>query len=183
MDRIDVKRFSTGHNMNDRWGGDMMKSRIALNRLALACVLGSFAVAAMADPGTSADELLADAGHVLQQFDAGRYADAWQDVAPYARSRLTQDEFVTSTSLARHAVGAVSSRGWASITRIRYAQAAKLPDGLYANVDFATTLVGGGTMFELLSFRLELDGHWHLTGYQPRTAQGGSTAQTEVVSP
>ena len=45
-----------------------------------------------------------------------------------------------------------------------------MPDGLYANLDYATTLTSGATVFERLSFRLD-DGRWHLTGYVPRQSQ------------
>ena len=72
---------------------------------------------------------------------------------------------------ARQSVGAVRHRGWAQITRIRYTNASTPPDGLYANVDYATTLTSGATMFEKLSFRREDDGHWRLTGYVPRSSQ------------
>lgn len=52
-----------------------------------------------------------------------------------------------------------------------FAGAGPTPDGLYANVDSATTLTSGATVFEKLSFRLDDDGRWHLIGYVPRQSQ------------
>ncbi|VWC27507.1 membrane protein [Burkholderia arboris] len=40
-----------------------------------------------------------------------------------------------------------------------------------ANVDYATTLTNGATVFEKPSFRLEGDGRWRLTGYVSRQSQ------------
>ncbi|MDI9653588.1 DUF4019 domain-containing protein, partial [Burkholderia cenocepacia] len=82
-----------------------------------------------------------------------------------------QDQFAADMRHARQSVGAVGHRGWAQVTRIRYTNASTIPDGLYANVDFATTLKNGSTVFEKMSFRLEDDGSWRLTGYVPRQAQ------------
>ncbi|VWD58077.1 membrane protein [Burkholderia lata] len=87
------------------------------------------------------------------------------------KSRIKQDQFAADMQRARQSVGAVRHRGWAQITRIRYTNSGTTPDGLYANVDYTTTLTNGATMFEKLSFRLEDDGQWHLTGYVPRQAQ------------
>jgi hypothetical protein len=48
--------------------------------------------------------------------------------------------------------------------------------GLYANVDSSSTLADGRTAFELLSFHLERDGQWRLTGYTPRVTQAAAMA-------
>lgn len=148
----------------------------AIVRLATVCVLATSAPFAVAAPGTSADELLGDAQRVLQQFDSNHYADAWQDAAPFVKETIPQDRFVSTTSEARQALGTVTRRGWASVTRIQYSGAEGIPDGLYANVDYATTLASGRTVFEMLSFQLGGDGRWRLTGYVPRQTQVPASA-------
>ena len=152
-------------------------------KVAVTCALAACCTLAVAEPGTSADELLGDAGRVLQQLDFDHYDGLWQNAAPFIREKMTQDQFVNSMRRARQALGPVSSRGWASVTRIRYTKANGVPDGLYANVDFATTLTGGSTLYEMLSFQLESDDQWRLTGYLPRQSQNAASSSAQIVTP
>ncbi|WP_321903363.1 DUF4019 domain-containing protein [Burkholderia cenocepacia] len=141
----------------------------------LGCAAASIAIGAHAQAsGESADTLLRDSDAVFKQLDAGQYGAVWTDAAPFVKARFKQDQFAAQMQQARQSVGTVSHRGWAQVTRIRYERTAGMPDGLYANVDYATTLASGATMFEKLSFRLETDGRWHLTGYVPRQTQNAA---------
>jgi hypothetical protein len=152
-----------------------LKNFIALVKLAAVCALATSATLAVAGQGTSADELLGDADRVFQQFDSGRYVEAWQDAAPFVKAKMPQDQFASTMSQSRRMLGAVTRRGWSSVTRIQYVGVAGVPDGLYANVDSTSTLADGRTAFELVSFQLEADGRWRLTGYTPRLTQGVTT--------
>ncbi len=145
-----------------------MKSTYA--KWLIAGVAASLALSAHAQQraGESADELLNDANTVLRQLDAGQFTDVWANAAAFVKRSIKQDEFVAEMRSARQMVGAVQHRGWAQVTRIQSNKAGNLPDGLYANVDFATTLTTSAKMYEKLSFRLDGDGRWHLTGYVPR---------------
>ncbi|AKM03123.1 DUF4019 domain-containing protein [Burkholderia pyrrocinia] len=139
----------------------------------IGCAVASIAIGAHAQSaGESADTLLRDSDAVFKQLDAGQYRAVWSDAAAFVKARIKQDQFAADMQRARQSVGAVSHRGWAQVTRIRYTNASATPDGLYANVDYATTLTSGATVFEKLSFRLDDDGRWHLTGYVPRQSQG-----------
>ncbi|MGY4728463.1 DUF4019 domain-containing protein [Burkholderia pyrrocinia] len=139
----------------------------------IGCAVASIAIGAHAQSAReSADSLLRDSDAVFKQLDAGQYGAVWSDAAAFVKARIKQDQFAADMQQARQSVGAVSHRGWAQITRIRYTNASTTPDGLYANVDYATTLTNGATVFEKLSFRLDDDGRWHLTGYVPRQSQG-----------
>lgn len=144
-----------------------MKLIIAILKLAAVCVLATSGALAVAAQGTSADELLGDADRVVQQIDSNRYVDVWHDAAPFVKAKIPQDQFVSGTRQSRQALGAIVRRGWASVTRVQYAGQSGIPDGLYANVNYATTLTNGQSVFELLSFQLGQDGTWHLTGYVP----------------
>ncbi|HDR9512157.1 hypothetical protein C5615_38130 [Burkholderia cepacia] len=138
----------------------------------IAGVIATIALTAHAQsPGDSADELLQDANVVLRQLDAGQFDDVWTNAAGFVKTRVKQDQFATNLRRARQAFGTVDHRGWAQVTRIRYTNVANVPDGLYANVDCATTLTTGARFYEKLSFRLDGDDHWHLTGYTPRKTQ------------
>lgn len=141
-------------------------------RLAAVCAL---AVTSMlthaAQAGTSADELLGDAQRVLQQIDSGQYAVIWQETAPFVRAKYVADAFQQALSQSRKALGAVDHRGWASVTRLTYSHNQVVPDGLYANVDYATWLADGRVVYEKVSFQLGSDGRWYFTGYEPRQSQ------------
>lgn len=138
----------------------------------IGCAVASIAICAHAQSGDeSADALLRDADAVFKQLDAGQYGAVWTGSAGFVKARIKQDQFAADMQRARQSVGMVSHRGWAQITRIRYTNSSSMPDGLYANVDYTTTLTTGTTVYEKLSFRLDDDGFWHLTGYVPRQSQ------------
>lgn len=138
----------------------------------IGCAIASIAIGAHAQSGgESADTLLRDADAVFKQLDAGQYGAVWNDSAAFVKAHIKQEQFALDMQRARQSVGMVSHRGWAQITRIRYSNSSTTPDGLYANVDYATTLTTGTTVYEKLSFRLDDDGRWHLTGYVPRQSQ------------
>ena len=142
-------------------------------RLAGACTLALASMLAHgAQAGTSADELLGDAQRVLQQIDTGQYAVVWQETAPFVRAKYASDAFQQGLQQSRKALGTVDHRGWASVTRLTYSHNPVVPDGLYANVDYATWLADGRVIYEKVSFQLGSDGRWYFTGYEPRQNQG-----------
>lgn len=150
-----------------------MKGIARTTRLAGACALAMLSLLAHgAQAGASADELLGDAQRVLQQIDTGEYAALWQATAPFVRAKFAADAFEKELAQSRKAVGAVDHRGWASVTRLTYSHNPVVPDGLYANVDYATTLADGRVVYEKVSFQFGTDGRWHFTGYVPRPGQG-----------
>lgn len=151
-------------------------------RLTTACTLAALSMLAHgagAQGGTSADELLGDAQRVLQQIDAGQYPTLWQETAFFVRAQYTPARFEQGLSQLRKGVGTVDHRGWASVTRLTYSHNKAVPDGLYANVDYATWLADGRVVYEKVSFQLGSDGRWYFTGYDPRQAQG-SAPQAQV---
>jgi len=137
--------------------------------LVSAAMLG--ATHASAQPGESADELVRNANNTLQLIDEAHFDIVWDGAAPFVKAKIEKGRFVTDTQRARQLLGTVTKRGWTSVTRVQYTGDQNIPNGMYANVDFFTTLASGSTVFERLSFRLETDGHWHLTGYVPRQSQ------------
>lgn len=161
----------------------LLKHSIAVTALTVSCLLASSSSFAASVPGSSADELLDSAMTVLKQIDSGRYAEVWNSAAPFVKTKIPENEFETTTRQARGSLGAIDHRGWSSVTRIQYANAEQVPDGLYANVDFSTTLVNGRIVYELLSFKLESDGRWHLTGYVPRQSQNMKSSGSQAVTP
>lgn len=140
-------------------------------RLLAAFALGLAASGAIAQDGASADELIQAAKNGLQQIDEERAGEVWDSGAAFLKSRLSRAEFVNNVRMARQTVGTVKQRNWASVVRIRYIDdSSGVPPGLYANVDFSTSLVNDKTVYEKVSLRLEPTG-WKLTGYIPREQQ------------
>jgi hypothetical protein len=134
---------------------------ISSAKFAAATVLATpatIATIAHAEPGQSADQLLVTARRLLQQIDLDREANVWTEMTLFVEARIPQDQFVSTTQHLWQSVGVVERRGWASITRIRYDPDPIVPDRLYANVDFTTTLISGRTVYERLSCQLESDG-------------------------
>ncbi|MET3445495.1 DUF4019 domain-containing protein [Ralstonia sp. 1138] len=144
-------------------------------KMIAACALATASVLAHgAEAGDSADELLGNATLALKRIDAGDYTTLWQQTAPFVRGIYTADRFAAGLVQARKSVGTVSQRGWASVTRLTYTKVKDVPDGLYANVDYATRLTDGRVIYEKVSFQLGADGHWYFTGYDPRQNQEGA---------
>lgn len=147
-----------------------MTARTPLTRAKwlIGCAVASIAIGAHAQStGESADELLQAANKVFRQLEAGQFNDIWLDSADFIKTRFKQDQFVTDIRRAWQTVALVRHREWEQISHNRYTNAT-VPDGLYANVDYVTTLTTGTTVYEKVSFHLDNDGHWHLTGYAPR---------------
>lgn len=141
------------------------------SRFLAACTLALAGSCALAQDGSSADELVQASLASLKQIDEDRSGELWDAASAFVKARFPKAEFVANTQRSRQSVGAVARRDWASITRIRYLNdSTGIPAGLYANVDFATHLTNDKTVFEKVSFRLEPQG-WRLTGYVPRENQ------------
>ncbi len=154
-----------------------MKDIVRAGTLMAACAIAAVSASASAygaEAGGSADELLGAAQHALQQIDAGQYAALWQETAPFVRAKYAAGGFESGLAALRQSVGDVDHRGWASVTRLTYSHDQVVPDGLYANVDYATWLRGGRIVYEKVSFQLGSDGRWHFTGYAPRQTQNES---------
>ncbi len=141
------------------------------SRLLAAFAFTLTASCAIAQEGTSADELIQTALSGLRQIDENRSGELWEAASAFVKTKLPKAEFVNNMQRTRQTVGTVARRDWASVVRIRYLDdSTGLPAGQYANVDFATHLDNGKTVFEMVSFRLE-PGGWRLTGYVPREKQ------------
>lgn len=140
-------------------------------RLLAAFTFSVAASGAIAQEGTSADELIQSALSGLRQIDENRSGELWDTTSAFVKTKLPRSEFVANMQRTRQTVGTVLRRDWASVVRIRYLDdSSGVPAGQYANVDFATTLTNNKIVFEKVSFRLEPTG-WKLTGYIPREQQ------------
>lgn len=116
-------------------------------------------------------EMTQQALRVAQQVDAGRMAEVWEGASVVARRSGSSESFVTQVGGDRARLGALVSRGNASVTRVQYPAGAAVPEGLYLNVSFPTRFANNAQpVRELISFRLDEDRVWRVSGYSVRAA-------------
>lgn len=103
---------------------------------------------------------------VLQMADANDGGKLWDGASVVARQAVSRAEFIKHLGDTHARLGAATQRGAPTITRVRYAQGAAVPAGLYVNVNFPTRFAKGSQPIrELVSFRLDEDNVWRLAGY------------------
>lgn len=104
---------------------------------------------------------------VVQMVDQGKSDNVWDGASPVAKKIVAKDAFVKQVAADRKMLGAVKSRSVASIGRSSGGGAA--PAGNYVNVAFATQFANAkAPVRELVSFHLDSDNQWRVTGYTLR---------------
>lgn len=135
---------------------------------------------ARAEPGTSPEDILRLADRTVVQLQLAQYSDLWEAAAPMVRATADKEAFVSQMQATQATDNSVLDHGWASITRIRYQHSRDIPDGLYANVDYAVHLKNGDVTYRLISFRLEGDGRWYFVGSAERQHSNGVPTQPVI---
>jgi hypothetical protein len=116
----------------------------------------------------SVDAVLSQAQATLRQIDSRVTAAAvWDSASPLMRSALKKEAFLARIENDRVDVGPIAERTWQSITRTVNAEtnAERVPAGNYISINTMAQDVNGQLMRELISFRLENDRKWRMTGY------------------
>jgi hypothetical protein len=122
------------------------------------------AQAAPAAQGISPNDLLQAGFGVAQGMDRGQAGALWDDASPVAKQAVKREDFIAQIQKARQPLGAPGARNWIAVRRA-LGDGKAIPAGVYASVEFVTTFAQNRTMRELVSFRLEQDGVWRLSGY------------------
>ena len=106
---------------------------------------------------------------VLQQIDGGQVGWVWDNASPVLKTQVSKEQFGGKSLERRRGFTAIGDRVWVTVSRNRFAQAAPPapPAGFYANVVFVTPGAAGDSLSELVSFRLEPDNKWRITGDVP----------------
>ncbi len=108
---------------------------------------------------------------VAQLVDGNRAGEVWDGASAVARKAVTRDAFASHIAADRGRLGALVSRGQPSVTRVQYGAGAPVPEGLYINVSFPTRFANDAQPIrELVSFRLDEDRVWRVSGYSVRAA-------------
>jgi hypothetical protein len=111
---------------------------------------------------------------VVAMIDNGQIGQVWDQASDVAKQSVTRDQFVKTTEADRAKLGKMNSRKVASVTR-SVSRGGKLPAGMYVNVNFATQF-GNNTKptRELISFHLDNDKKWRLSGYTVNATPAGA---------
>lgn len=139
------------------------------------------AQAAPAAPAASAEQrealarqdaqMSADVAEVARMIDAGRAGEVWDGAAEVMRKAASRPDFIQAMAADRQRLGAMQQRSQPSVTRVQYAAGGAVPQGLYLNVSFATRFANSAQpVRELVSFRLDEDRTWRVSGYSVRPA-------------
>lgn len=114
-------------------------------------------------------EMSQAAAQVVQLVDQNKTAEVWAGASPVAKGAATLDEFVKQIALDRQKLGAISERKQLAVTRAAYPAGAPVPAGNYVNVVYATKFANSPQpMRELVSFHLDNDQVWRVSGYSLR---------------
>jgi uncharacterized protein DUF4019 len=114
-------------------------------------------------------EMTKAAAQVVQLVDQNKTAEVWAGASPVAKAVTNQAEFVKQVSLDRQKVGAVAERKQVAVTRAVYPAGAEVPAGNYVNVVYATKFANSPQpVRELVSFHLDDDQTWRVSGYSLR---------------
>jgi Protein of unknown function (DUF4019) len=155
-----------------------MRAKLLTAALLLALTSTAFAQSAAPSAKPTAEQQaaqaqmnqkLAGAGlQVAQLIDAGKAGEVWDGASPIAKQASTRDMFIKQTNADRKTVGPLTSRSVQGVN-YRSSDGKKLPAGIYASVAFASKFASAKTpVRELISFHLESDKTWRVTGYTLR---------------
>lgn len=108
------------------------------------------------------------AEQVAQLIDQGKAGQVWDGASSVAKQTVTRDAFVRQITADRAQVGRLVSRKASAISRGE-SKGSTPPAGFYVNVSFATQFANEKQpVRELVSFRLDSDRVWRVSGYTLR---------------
>lgn len=116
-------------------------------------------------------QMSAAAARVAELIDAGKAGEVWDGSSQVMRRSVARSAFVDGLQADRARLGALANRGQPTVSRVQYAAGAAVPAGIYLNVSFPTRFAGSAQpVRELVSFRLDEDSTWRVSGYSVRAA-------------
>ncbi|RYF74732.1 MAG: DUF4019 domain-containing protein [Comamonadaceae bacterium] len=133
--------------------------------LASALVAGLWqrAAAQDVDPG----DMVRGGLQVIQMIDQGKVGELWDGAAPATKKRVSRADFAAQVGKARSPLGAPQQRTWVAINRQVVADADADLAGQYVSVEYETRFANrpNATARELVSFHLDRDQSWRVSGY------------------
>lgn len=109
------------------------------------------------------------AAQVIQLVDQNKLAEVWDGASAVAKSVVGKSNFVSQITADRQKLGAPTERKQVGVTRAAYAAGGQVPAGNYINVVYATKFANAPEpVRELVSFHLDNDKTWRVSGYSLR---------------
>jgi hypothetical protein len=106
---------------------------------------------------------------VMQLVDTNRIGEIWDGASAVMKQAVSKDDFIRQITLDRNRLGSVTGRGNAVVTRSQGQEGSGIPPGLYINVHVPTQFASQQqAVRELVSFRLDEDRTWRVSGYTLR---------------
>jgi len=101
--------------------------------------------------------------------DEDRIAEVWDGASRVARETVAREAFQRQVSQDRTRLGALQGREQVAVNRASYAAGGQVPEGTYISVVFSSRFENvPDPVRELVSFRLDEDRSWRVTGYSLR---------------
>ncbi|MFC3551161.1 DUF4019 domain-containing protein [Lysobacter cavernae] len=146
---------------------ELAKFFVGLLMLAAAASAMAQQPKAQPQPQTDLDptQLVGAGLRVAQMIDAGKSGEVWDGASAVAKRSVQRKQFDDGNRALRKPLGSVVGRRWAMVNRHVTPGSSQLPAGVYANVQFETSFASRKVGNELVSFRLDEDGTWRLSGY------------------
>lgn len=113
-------------------------------------------------------QMVQAATQVAQLIDQQRMGEVWDGASVVAKQAEPRESFARKIAADRQSLGNLISR---QLARVSYQQSdgQKIPAGLYANVAFSSRFPNAKEPIrELVSFHLDNDHVWRVTGYTLR---------------
>ena len=109
------------------------------------------------------------AASVVRLVDGNKASEVWDGASTVAKSVVTKQAFVAQIGADRAKLGAPTERKQVAVTRSAYSAGGKVPAGNYINVVYATKFANAPQpVRELVSFHLDDDKTWRVSGYSLR---------------
>ncbi|MGV8932074.1 MAG: DUF4019 domain-containing protein [Luteimonas sp.] len=106
---------------------------------------------------------------VMQMVDSNRIGEIWDGASATMKGLVNKDDFIKQITIDRNKLGKAAARGKPAVSRSQFPAGAKVPEGLYLNVAVPTTFANSPKpVRELVSFRLDADKTWRVSGYSLR---------------
>ena len=119
------------------------------------------------------------ADRIIAMIDNGQAGQVWDQASDVGKKAISRDQFVKATEADRSRLGAVKSRKVAAVTRTISRGSGKLPSGEYVNVNYATQFGNEAKPTrELVSFHLDGDRKWRLSGYTVHPPEAAARTAT-----
>lgn len=125
-------------------------------------------------------ELVQYSNQIVAQIDGGHADTVWSQASEVAKKSVSEAAFVQAVDADRAKYGTMKERKVAGVSRTVSKGEGKLPAGTYVNVNYATVFSKDAKPIrELVSFHLDPDRKWRLSGYSLQQPTAAPVAQRQ----